>query len=128
MCDLFRRLRRWLTSSILCTLVHSLYMACLWGCRRLCRNSVKPDFLTTYSPKKYLKLDVGWFHPCIKCGILNSNELSYMVLMRRDNELRANNNKLLCRVCRSKLSNKWIYSINEIHFTPHKIIRIARLR
>ena len=107
-------------------LVHSLYMACLWGCRRLCRNSVKPDFLTTYSPKKYLKLDVGWFHPCIQCGILTSNELSYMILIRRDYEQITIN---CCRVCRrSKLSNKWIYSINEIHFTPHKIIRIARLR
>ena len=125
MCDLFRRLRRWLTSSILCTLVHSLYMACLWGCRLLCRNSRTPDSLTTYSPKKYLKLDVGWFHPCIQCGILTSNELSYMILIRRDYEQITIN---CCRVCRNKLSNRWIYSINEIHFTPHKIIRIARLR
>ena len=81
--------------------------------------------LTIYSPKKYLQLDVGWFHPCIKCGILTSNELSYMILIRRDYEQITVN---CCRVCRNKLSNKWIYSINEIHFTPRKIIRIARLR
>ena len=95
-------------------LAHSLYMACLWGCKRLCRNSRTPDSLTTYSPKKYLKLDVGWFHPCIKCGILTSNELSYMILIRRDYEQITIN---CCRVCRNKLSNRWIYSINEIHFT-----------
>ena len=84
-----------------------------------------PDSLTIYSPKKYLKLDVGWFHPCIQCGILTSDELAYMILIRRDYEQITVN---CCRVCRSKLSNRWIYSINEIRFTPHKIIRIARLR
>ena len=83
-------------------LAHSLYMACLWGCRLLCRNSRTPDSLTSYSPKKYLKLDVGWFHPCIKCGILTSNELSYMILIRRDYEQITVN---CCRVCRNKLSN-----------------------
>ena len=60
---------------------------------------------------------------CIQCGILTPNEFSF--LMRRDYEQITIN---CCKVCRSKLSNKWIYSINEIHFTPHKIIRIARLR
>lgn len=106
-------------------LTNSLYMACLWGCRRLCRNSIKPDSLTIYSPQKYLKVeDVGWFHSCIQCGILTSNELSYMILIRRDYEQITIN---CCRVCRNKLSNKWIHSINEIRFTPHKIIRIARL-
>ena len=87
-------------------LVHCLYMACLWGCRRLCRNSRTPDSLTIYSPKKYLKLDVGWFHPCIQCGILTSNELSYMILIRRNYEQITIN---CCRVCRNILHHTRSY-------------------
>ena len=92
--------------------------------RKLCRSATlsrrhkrnSPD--TTYSLKHF----PGWFFPCIRCSIRTSNEISYIILIRNDYEQVT---VTCCRHCRNKLYNKVLTDINEIHFTPHKIVRIA---
>ena len=94
--------------------------------RKLCRSATlsrrhkrnSPD--TTYSLKHF----PGWFFPCIRCSIRTSNEISYIILIRNDYEQVT---VTCCRHCRNKLYNKVFTDINEIHFTPHKIVRIAKL-
>lgn len=66
---------------------------------------------------------IRWWDHCIVCSCMTANEVSYLLLLRRDVDQFT---VPMCSRCRKSLSYRQFKIINRVIFSDHRIILIAR--
>lgn len=76
---------------------------------------------------RYLKYDkIRWWFPCTNCGTYTTNDLSYLIVLRKD--IDQITSPMCMRCIHSFKVNKSFKEINNIQYAPHINIRLVHLK
>lgn len=94
-----------------------------WFC--LCNRSTRRPPSTTREIKFVRVRKFGWFFPCEVCNILTSNEISYMIMLRKDVDQIT---FTVCNRCKASFTMRQFQSLYGVEKNPHLELRFCTPR
>ena len=70
-------------------------------------------------------LNEGWFFPCEMCDILTSNQISYMIMLRKDIDQIT---FTMCNRCKVSFNIQHLHSLYHLKSNPHLELRFCTPR
>ena len=106
----------------ICLFILSM-LRCFGRRRRPPKHPNRPSIDTD----RYLKYDkIRWWFPCTNCGTYTTNDLSYLIVLRKDVDQITS--PMCMRCIHSFKVNKSFKEINNIQYVPHINIRLVHLK
>lgn len=99
-------------------------------CNRSCRNP--PSTIRETEFVRVRKQNIfapessdGWFFPCEMCDILTSNQISYMIMLRKDIDQIT---FTVCNRCKISFNIQHLHSLYHVKSNPHLELRFCTPR
>lgn len=96
-----------------------------WFC--LCNRSTGRPLSTTKDVKfvRVRNQNIGWFFPCEACDTPTSNEISYMIMLRKDvDQIKF----FVCNRCKSNFHLDHLHPLYHVKKNPHLELRFCTPR
>lgn len=94
-----------------------------WFC--LCNRSSRRPPSTTREMEFVRVRNDGWFFPCEMCTMLTSNEISYMIMLRKDVDQIT---FAMCNRCKVSFNIQHLHSLYRVKSNPHLELRFCTPR